>query len=432
MFHSPTQTIDLPTALAAAAGQSPRIAAARRRYAEAYARLEAAHLLVLPSIQAGASYNRHDGAIQEVAGRIIDPSRWAQNAGVGTGAVGAGSPAIPGIYTRFHVADAVFEPRIANRAAAARDAAADAVTNDLLLETALAYLDLLQAGQQQAITASTVGHAEELARLTSEFARVGQGLASDAERAEVERAFRVNEATRADEAARVASARLVELLSFDPMVRLVPGEPVAAPVDLMENCRLPPTELIAQGLENRPELAESRHLVGEAVHRYRREKFAPLLPSVLLGASYGGFGGGIGSATDNYRDRFDLDAAAWWEVRNFGFGERPARDAARAAYDQARFREIQWMDRVAREVVEAQAQVDSRGRLIAVAESAARAAENSFNRNFERIREGLGLPIEALQSLQALDAARREYLRSVIDYNAAQFRLQRALGWPLA
>jgi hypothetical protein len=32
---------------------------------------------------------------------------------------------------------------------------------------------------------------------------------------------------------------------------------------------------------------------------------------------------------------------------------------------------------------------------------------------------------------RALDAAQREYLRAVITYNEAQFRLQRALGWPM-
>ena len=30
-----------------------------------------------------------------------------------------------------------------------------------------------------------------------------------------------------------------------------------------------------------------------------------------------------------------------------------------------------------------------------------------------------------------LDEARREYLRTVLDHNEAQFRLQRALGWPV-
>jgi outer membrane protein TolC len=93
--------------------------------------------------------------------------------------------------------------------------------------------------------------------------------------------------------------------------------------------------------------------------------------------------------------------------------------------------QVQTMDRVAREVVEAHAQVQARRRQIAVAESAVEAATQSYERNTERIREGQGLPLEVLQSVQALDEAQREYLRTLVDYNAAQFRLQRAIGWPI-
>jgi hypothetical protein len=51
--------------------------------------------------------------------------------------------------------------------------------------------------------------------------------------------------------------------------------------------------------------------------------------------------------------------------------------------------------------------------------------------NLDRIEQAKGLPIEALQSVQALALARREYLRTIIDYNNAQFALYRALGWPM-
>lgn len=43
-----------------------------------------------------------------------------------------------------------------------------------------------------------------------------------------------------------------------------------------------------------------------------------------------------------------------------------------------------------------------------------------------------GLPIEALQSLQAWAQARREVIQALADYNAAQLALFRALGWPVA
>jgi outer membrane protein TolC len=87
---------------------------------------------------------------------------------------------------------------------------------------------------------------------------------------------------------------------------------------------------------------------------------------------------------------------------------------------------------VAREIVEAQTQVTARRRQIDVAKEGITSAQQSYDRNLERIRNAQGLPIEVLQSIQALDAARREYLRAVVDYNQAQFRLQRALGWPVS
>jgi outer membrane protein TolC len=95
-------------------------------------------------------------------------------------------------------------------------------------------------------------------------------------------------------------------------------------------------------------------------------------------------------------------------------------------------REVETLDLVAREVVEAHAQAVARKKQIAVAEEGIASAQQSYDRNLNRIRNAQGLPIEVLQSIQALDAARRDYLRALIDYNTAQFRLQRALGWPVS
>jgi outer membrane protein TolC len=93
--------------------------------------------------------------------------------------------------------------------------------------------------------------------------------------------------------------------------------------------------------------------------------------------------------------------------------------------------EVQTMDLVAREVVETYSQVQARQKQIAGAKEGIAAAHRSYERNLARIQNIQGLPIEVLQSIQALDAARREYLRAVVDYNTAQFRLHRALGWPI-
>ncbi len=425
-----TLDLDMTGALAMAVGQNPRIAFATARYREAYAQLESAQSLWLPSIRAGASYNHHDGVYQTSSSSVINKSRSSLQMGMGVNAVGAGSPTEPGVLAEFHTSDAFFQPKIASHGAAARDAAASATTNDTLLATAIAYLDLLRTTQQLRISEETHANAKKLADLTAAFARTGEGSHADADRAKTELVKRQIETSRSQEKSRVASARLSEVLSLDPSLEVMPQEPTIVPIDLIPHDSQA-GDLVATALENRPELAEAQYLVCEAVYRYRREKYAPLLPSVLLGVSQGNFGGGQGSIVDNDHRRFDYVAAIYWEIRNLGFGERSKRNETYARYDQTRALQMSVMDRVAREVVEAHTQVKSRKEQIEIAKSGVQSATDSYEKNLVRIREGQGLPLEVLQSLQALDGAQREYLQTLADYNEAQFRLQRALGWPI-
>jgi len=425
-----TQSIDLTTALMLTTGRNPQIAFARARIEESLAQIDRANALKLPSIRAGMNYNKHEGRIQDVAGTVIETSRGSYYSGLGANAVGAGSPAVPGLVSQFHFADAIFQPRIAQRTACARQAGAQSTTNDLLLATAIAYTELLRSEQDLAIAKEIVERSEKLAATTEKFAKAGQGLESDHDRARTEVSLRQIDLARAEELAAVASSRLAELIRWDAGQKLVPSETQLTPIQLLDR-EQSPRELIALALTKRPELAESRHLVGEAVERLNRERNAPLIPSVLLAASYGGLGGGLGSSLSNYGDRLDADAVAFWEVRQLGVGENAIRREAKSRITQARMREMSQMDRIAREVTEAHAQVTSRTRQIQIIEEAIVTAEESFKKNWDRIQNGQGLPIEVLQSIQALATAQREYVRVVADYNMAQFTLQRALGWPI-
>ena len=86
------------------------------------------------------------------------------------------------------------------------------------------------------------------------------------------------------------------------------------------------------------------------------------------------------------------------------------------------------LDQVAREAVEAHTQVSTRAQQLETARQLVQFANDSFEHNAIRLRHGQGLPLESLQSTQALLLARREYLRAIVDYNNAQFTLQRAIG----
>jgi outer membrane protein TolC len=421
--------IDLPTALQLANAGNYQVAFAREQIRQAWARAQAAQVLWLPSIRAGVDYNKHEGQIQDVAGTIFPTSRGNFYGGLGALVPGAASPTFPGIYANFRLADALFEPLAARQAASARRFAAVAATNDVLLKVALGYVELLRASAELAIALETRDNAQQLADLTGNYATSGQGLPADADRASTELAVRKNEVLRAQEAVQVASARLAQLLRLDPTVSLSPAEPSVLPVELLPGNAVV-GELVAQGLTSRPELAENRALVAQAVARMRRERYAIFMPSILLGASYGAFGGGLSDTIANIGNRMDADAVAYWELRNLGFGEAAARAESRSLVRQADVNRLANMDLVAREIVEAHAQVTARRQQIAIAEEGVAAAVSSHGRNVQRIMQAQGLPIETLQSNQALAQARREYLRAVSDYNTAQFTLYRALGWP--
>jgi outer membrane protein TolC len=420
--------LDLATVLMLVDGQNPQVRLAHERIIEAYARCERADFMWLPSIRTGLNYNKHEGAIQDVGGRVFDTSRTSAYGGMGAAAVGAGSPLVPGLYANFHVVDACFQPRIAEREVSARGFAATAVRNNQLRDASIAYWELVRAEQQEGIAQETLKHTQELAKLTEAYMRTGEGLRSDHERVAAELAVRRSDVLRVEEAARVAAADLLRRLGSDPTMFVTTAEVAIVPLELT-SADIQAADLVALGLRQRPELAECRELVEQACQKLGRERLAPLIPSVILGLSYGAFGGGLGSDITHTNDRLDADMVAYWEVRNLGVGERSARSEAASQVRQEQWRNAAQLDRVAEEVTSAHARVQTRSQRIDIARQGIASAEESFRLNCERIEQAQGLPIEVLQSIQSLATARREYLSAVVDFNIAQLELWWATGW---
>ncbi|MCR9295531.1 MAG: TolC family protein, partial [bacterium] len=424
--------LNLPSVLAAIDSSHPIVGQARWRVQQAYAEYDGAKALWLPSIQAGFSFHRHDGNYQASNGDIVDVNRNSFQYGLGAGATGAGTTMPrPGLIADFHLADAIFQPKLSQKTAWAFGHGAAATLNQQLLAAGSAYLELLDAHQELQIVEASRQRFSELHTITVNFAEAGEGLQADADRLQTELSLIESRKIAVQERTAITAARLAQEISMDGSGQIVPMDANAVPLELAEPC----TDracFVSQALQNRPELKQSQALVAAACEAYRREKFAPFVPSVLLGFSTGGFGGGLGNQLDNIGDRYDLDALMTWETRNLGFGERAARREQAARVQQARFEKLQVMDQVAREVSEACAQVEFRRQQIAITQQAISAAQDSYRRNLERIRDRQGLPLEVLQSIQALETAERAYLRAVIDYNQSQLQLQWAMGFPVA
>jgi outer membrane protein TolC len=425
--------VNLPTALQLANARPIDIALASERVQAAAAELQRARVLWLPTLYLGADYFRHDGQIQDVAGNVVGASKSAVMVGAGPSAV-------------FAVSDALFAPLAARQTVRAREAAVQAARNDSLLAVGEAYFNVQQARGELAGAEDAARRAEDLLRRTAALAK---DLAAPVEeaRARVETSRRRQAVEAARERWRTASADLARVLRVDPSALIVPLEPPHLRVTLVSPDR-PVDDLIAMGLTNRPELAAQQALVQATLERLRLERLRPFIPSVLLrGGSttpagtlgVGAFGGGRNDDLSHFSARGDIDLQVLWEFQNLGFGNRALVKGREAENRTAVLELFRTQDRVAAEVAQAYAQVQSAATRAADAEAEVRDAVESADQNLKGLSQPKAIggtivlvirPQEAVASVQALAQAYADYYGAIGDYDRAQFRLYHALGQP--
>ncbi|TMQ33634.1 MAG: hypothetical protein E6K70_12050 [Planctomycetota bacterium] len=172
---------------------------------------------------------------------------------------------------------------------------------------------------------------------------------------------------------------MAQLLLLQPTVDLRPADPAIVPITLVP-VDGPLDELVATGLMNRPELAESRALVAAALARWRQARVGPLLPRLEVSYFAGDFGGGINDNTQRFGGRGDGTAQAVWELRNLGFGDLAQARVGRSQYEQANLHVLEIQAQVAAEVTAAAKLVRSRDRALATAQEAVRHAQETWRR----------------------------------------------------
>jgi outer membrane protein TolC len=428
-----------PAALRLAGVRPLDIALASERVRVAAAELGRARVLWLPTIFVGTDYARHDGQLQDVQGNVFGTSKQSFMVGAGPSAV-------------FALSDALFAPLAARQDVRAREALVQAARNDSLLAVAEAYFDVQRARGELAGAEDAARKAEELVRTAEKFA---PALIPEVEaaRTRVEASRRRQAVLAARESWRRASAELARVLRLEPSALVAPLEPPHLRLTLVPPER-PVDDLIRVGLTSRPELAAQQALVQATLERLRQEKLRPLIPSVLLrgfstpvvGTLSGGlFGGGVNDNLGNFAARSDLDLQLLWQFDNLGLGNRARVDGRRAENRLAVLELFKTQDRIAAEVAQAHAEVQSAAARLAEAEGETKDAARTAARNIENLGQtqtpapgkGGGQPVllvvrpqEAVAAVQALAQAYADYYGAVADYDRAQFRLYRALGYP--
>ncbi len=430
------QPIDLDTVLRLAGVQNPELNVARQRVLEAAAMRQLAAARFLPSINPGMNYDTHSGNLQQSNGNILALNRSAVYVGAGASAVAAGTVNIPGVFLGGNTAVGIFNYLASRQLVRQREFDNIAVRNQVFLSVTLAYSELLRSEGRRAVALQAREEAQAIAKLTADYAVTGQGRYADANRAATDLQRREAYLKQVESELLTSSARLCQLLNLDPSIRLHPTDAYVVPHPLVPD-PIPVGELIALGLLRRPELAAQRASVIQGLLLLDEAKALPFSPTIYLGFSAGGFGGGsnlVRPIFGGFGGRTDFDAMAYWTIQNLGVGNVAMIRGANANLQVRRFEQIEMLNRVRAEVAEAYARTHARYAQIETNEGAIESGLLSFTQDLDRIRYRSRdvLPIELLNSFSLMANARIDYIDAIVDYNRAQFELYVALGQPPA
>ena len=430
----PDKPIDLVAALNMAGVSNPTIGRALEEINAARGDLLGALALMLPTLNAGASIDLHEGTLQNSFGQIRDLRRGALEIGAGVGTRAAETTPIPGVRIFAQVAEAIYEPQAARNVVAARDFNAAAVRNNILMDVAVRYLDLAGAQARLQAIRQSQRDLDVLVKMLVAGAQpgVGQWRPADANRVSTAAMLLKTEEQTVEGDVAVASARLAELLSVDPALRLRVADQVLPLLNLVDPA-MTLKQLLMIARSNRPEVGVREAEIRRAQVRLREEKVRPLVPLLSVGYTASQFGGGsdiVQPHWGKYSGRQDIDVFAVWSLQNLGFGNLGLIRERRGEIGVAEAQLVRQLNAINEEVTSAYAEVEARRRELNVALRQVETSIRGYDLEIQRARNLQGLPIESLNSLNLLRRAREELVRVVTQYSQAEVRLFVALGQP--
>jgi outer membrane protein TolC len=406
--------IDLPTTLRLAGAQNLDVQIARERLAEAKANHASSVAQFFPWISPSFAYRQHDDKLQDVQGNIIDVHKYSYAPGATLAA-------------QVDLGDALYKSLAAKQLVKAADHALEAQRQDSVIAATLGYFEL-------AFAQSAVGVARESLRINSDYEQqlghaVDAGIAfkGDALRVSVQKQRSQLTLQQAMEQQRVSAARLAQVLHLDPSVALIALDADLAPLALIEtNAAL--DSFVQQSLTQRPELKQNEALLKASREANQGASYGPLIPTIGAQGFFGGLGGGRNGIGDTFGAQEDYAIGVSWRIGPGGLFDFTR---TRATESRVRISELtmgKLHDEVTRQVVEAFTHWQSLNEQLNVAKRALDAAEEGLRLAQQRKEFAVGIVLENIQAEQDLTRARLDYLKTVADFDRAQYTLLKAIG----
>lgn len=406
--------IDLPTTLRLAGAQNLDIQIARERLAEARGAQESAIEKFFPSAGPGITYRRHDNLIQNTEGVIEDVHKQSF-------ALGAT------VTAQADIGDAFFKSLAAHQLVKAAGHAFEAQRQDAIVAAAQAYFDLVAAHSAASVAREALDLSADYQDQIEKAVSIGLAFKGDALRVRVQRQRDTIALRQAEERARLAGARLAQILHLDATVALQPRDRQLLPVSLV-SASAPAGLLVEQALAARPETKQNAALIRAARENKNSAVYGPLIPTLGGQAFVGQLGGGQNSATGNFGESEDYAAVASWRIGPGGLFDFGAIHTQQARLRTVRLTDEKLRDQIVQQIVTSRTRVLSLAGQLDTARQSLSDAQENLRLDQERNQFGVGIVLETIFAEQELTRVRNDYLRIVAEYNKAQYELLRALG----
>jgi outer membrane protein TolC len=406
--------IDLPTTLRLAGAQNLDVQIARERLAEAKANHAAAVAQFFPWISPSFIYRQHDNKLQDVEGNIIDVHKYSYAPGATLAA-------------QIDIGDALYKSLAAKQLVKAADHALDAQRQDTVIAAAQGYYEL-------AFAQGAVGVAKESLRINSDYEQqighaVDAGIAfkGDALRVSVQKQRSQIALHQATEQQRVTAARLAQVLHLDPSLELMAMDSELAPLALIETS-IALDSFVHQALAQRPELKQNEALLRASRQANQGATYGPLIPTIGAQGFFGGLGGGRNGVGDTFGAQEDYAIGVSWRIGPGGLFDITRTRATESRVKISELNLGKLHDEVTRQVVEAFTHWQSLNDRLNVAKQALQAAEEALRLAGQRKEFAVGIVLENIQAEQDLTRARLDYLKTVADFDRAQYALLKTIG----
>ncbi len=429
------QPIDLATTLRLAGADNLSVKIAQEKLAEARAEADVARERLFPWVSVGTTFRQHENNIQTVEGRIIDADKRSFSAGVGLNA-------------QWDFGEVYYQKLAAQQRARAEDAALATQRQNTVTDAALAYYELLRATATIQIALDALAISERHHAQLVASAAAGVTFAGDVQRVATARARNETAVQQAREQARIAAARLAELLKLDPTVDLTPNPAELIPTTLVPTSSSTSTSdlklaaspgaaaapdlaaLVSRALAARPELTQADARLAAVREQHNGARTAPLIPVVNASATIGGLGGdtGLRSWSRGFDNSNDYGVGLSWRIGPGGLFDRSRVRSSEARLRRGELELEQTRDTIRRQVVEFSARAQSLSAQLASLRTALDSAEKTAQLSRERRAQSVSGVLEDLLAEEELTRARRDYVAAVAAFDQSQHALLRALG----